>query len=74
MDKAALRANAHDSILAICHRSQADEVAQILKTTMELPQERLGGLIIGAEVSIGQSWSKEAMAEWKAVEAHALLA
>lgn len=72
LDREKLRANAHDSILAICHRSEADEVAQILKTTMELPQKRLNGLVIGAEVSIGQSWSKEAMKEWKALEALAV--
>jgi len=65
LDKRVLRANAHDSILAICPREQADEVAWQLKSTMERPQERLGGLVIGAEVSIGQSWDKASMKEWQ---------
>lgn len=71
LDKRVLRANAHDSILAICPRKQADEVAWQLKSTMERPQERLSGLIIGAEVSLGMSWDKASMKEWGA---HALSA
>lgn len=69
LDQRVLRANAHDSILAICPRKQADEVAWQLKSTMELPQMRLGGLIIGAEVSLGMSWDKASMKEWQAMEA-----
>lgn len=69
-----LRCNAHDSIMAICRRSDVDEVAATLKSVMERPQTRLksilapDGLVIGAEVSVGQSWDKKAMREWKGVE------
>lgn len=71
LDKPELRANAHDSIVAITKRSRVDEVAYILKTEMEREWKQLDGLVIGAEPSIGNSWDKASMKEWK-VEAVAI--
>ena len=67
-----LRGCIHDATLSICKRKEADEVAGIMKSVMERPLTQLDGLVIPVEVSIGQSWSKKAMQEWKGLEVHAM--
>jgi len=69
-----LRGCIHDATLSICKRREVDEVAEIMRSTMERPLSRLDGLVIPVDISVGQSWEKDTMVEWKAVEAHALLA
>lgn len=62
----ALRTCTHDSIMAICRKVEVDAVAQVLKGVMERPQPLLGGLSIGVDVAMGQSWDKKAMKKWEA--------
>lgn len=63
-----LRATAHDSVVALAPRRDLDEVAQAMKTIMERPQKPLGGLVVGVDVSLGQSWDKRTLSAWRQVE------
>ena len=60
-----IRCCIHDSILAICKRSEAPEVAQQVKDAMSAPVAQLNGLVIEVEQSAGMTWDKSAMEEWK---------
>lgn len=64
-----LRGCIHDATLSICKRKEVDEVAEIMRSTMERPLSKLNGLVIPVDISVGQSWDKDTMVEWKAQEA-----
>lgn len=67
-----LRGCIHDATLSICKRTEVDEVAEIMRLTMERPLVKLNNLVIPVEIAIGQSWDKKSMEEWQG--AHALSA
>lgn len=63
-----LRGCIHDATLSICKRKEVDEVAEIMRLTMERPLVKLNNLVIPVEIAIGQSWDKKSMEEWHAME------
>jgi DNA polymerase I-like protein with 3'-5' exonuclease and polymerase domains len=65
VSKGVIRCSIHDSILAICKRSDAPEVAEAVRNAMAAPVARLNGLVIEVEQSWGRTWEKSQMEEWK---------
>ena len=67
-----LRACIHDALVCLCHKRDVDWVAEAMQSVMQRPQEKLGGLVIDAEVAVGRTWDKHAMEEWRARESVAM--